>query len=98
MKLPVIQYPEGKQLEAGRPAVQVGALQEAPVTKRIDLSGRGDDEWVRWSLECQVADAPVGGVVGDPTATWQALKDSGKTWGDLLAAGTTWLDLLKGEW
>jgi hypothetical protein len=54
-------------------------------------------EWSLWSIDCKVTDAPVGGMVGDPTSTWQALKDTGMTWQQLKDLNLTWLQVLKGE-
>lgn len=49
-----------------------------------------------WSLACTVVDRPVGGVFGDPTASWQAVVDAHPTWQDVLDTYPTWLDVLRG--
>jgi hypothetical protein len=79
--------------------VSVGDLEERPGIpfKTRPDSGRTDGEFATWSLSCQVTDAPVGGMVGDPTSTWQALKDTGMTWQQLKDMNLTWLQVLKGE-
>lgn len=50
----------------------------------------------RWEVAFQEVAYPPGGVVGDPTGTWQLVKDYYPTWGDLQANESTWLDLLAG--
>jgi hypothetical protein len=80
--------------------VQVGELAETPVSRVLPqpVPATGDERtWAGWRLACQVVDAPVGGIVGDPTSTWQALKDTGKTWQQVKDSGKTWLQILKGE-
>ena len=76
--------------------VDVGNIAEEPVQALLPDAGSAGALW-SWDLDCVVTDPPVGGIYGDPTATWQALLDTGKTWGDLVSAGRTWLDLLRGN-
>lgn len=53
-----------------------------------------------FSLTCIETSSPVGGSFGDPTASYQALVDSGKTYQQLLdwqgVGATTYLDMLRG--
>lgn len=54
--------------------------------------------WEDWSLSCIETDPPVGGIYGDPTASWDAVTLAGKTWTALNTAGKTWLDMSLGRW
>lgn len=84
--------------------VSVSAVTPSPVVpyRRMGCDGAGDNgevgEWYDVRLACQVTSRPVGGYVGDPDASWQALLDDGLTWQDLLDRGLTWLDLLQRGW
>jgi len=53
-----------------------------------------------FTLTCVETTSPVGGSYGDPTASYQALLDSGKTYQTLLdwkgTGATVYLDLLRG--
>lgn len=80
--------------------VRAGSLNPEPtVHYRAPVGAAADHvaNWYVWTLDCLITDAPVGGTVGDPTSTWQALKDTGMTWQDLKDTGLTWLQVLKGE-
>lgn len=52
--------------------------------------------WSEWDLPCVVTGMPVGGIVGDPTASYQAWRDNppGTTYGD--DRTNTYLQLLQG--
>lgn len=65
----------------------------AAVLRSVD----GDvGSWAQWTLTCAVVDPPVGGVFGDPTASYQRLLDTYPTYQALLTAKGTYLDVLKG--
>lgn len=75
-----------------------GDVDETPGVDYKDRpdSGRIDGQFSRWSMPCQVVESPVGGVFGDPTATYQASLDQFPTYADRLAAHDTYLDALRG--
>ena len=77
--------------------VATGDVAEIPITGYKD-AGSGDGEWTRWEIQCQVDERPEGDTFGDPTSTWQALKDSGLTWQQMKDSGLTWLEVLRGDW
>lgn len=52
--------------------------------------------WTDWALSGPVVDSPVGGVFGDPTASYQVLLDTYPTYAAMLAAEADYLDVLKG--
>lgn len=81
--------------------VDVGDLSPAPTVhyRPVDGSDANDvGAWEEWTLECIETDPPVGGVYGDPTASWDVLQATGKTWDQLKVAGVTWLDRARGAW
>ena len=57
-------------------------------------------DWREWSLSCVTVSDPDPTPFGDPTASYQALDDSGKTYQQLLdwkgVGATTYLDVLRG--
>lgn len=73
--------------------VSVGDVEEKPGTPYKGVLG---DEVSEWSLDCQVVSPPVGGVFGDPTATYQARVDKAATYQAAVTSGRTYLDRLKG--
>ena len=48
-----------------------------------------------WTIGCQVVESPVGGIFGDPTATYQASLDAHPTYASRLAADATYIDALR---
>lgn len=64
-----------------------------------DAAGSVGD-WADWELSLTTAGDPVAKPFGDPSASYQALVDSGKTYQQLLdwkgAGATTYLDVLRG--
>lgn len=76
----------------------VGDVEEKPGVFYKDRpdSGRSDGQFSTWTLPFQVVDSPVGGVFGDPTATYQASLDQFATYADRAAAHSTYLDALRG--
>lgn len=81
--------------------VSVSSLSSEPVVHYRPQSGSGPDDvaaWEEWTLACEESDSPVGGIYGDPAASWDALEADGKTWDQLEAAGVTWDDLEIGAW
>lgn len=75
--------------------VAVGDVTRAPVGRVL-----GSTTLHLWSLDCTVVDAPPGGIVGDPSASYQALVDKGWTYQQMLdwrgTGATTYLDVIKG--
>ena len=57
-------------------------------------------DWRTWRLDCVTVSDPDPAPFGDPTASYQALADSGKTYQQLLdwkgVGATTYLDVLRG--
>lgn len=80
--------------------VDIGDLVAAPVVpyRATDAGAFGVGAWEEWTLSCIETDPPVGGIYGDPTASWDALNTAGKTWTTLNTAGKTWPDLARGAW
>lgn len=76
----------------------VGDVEEKPGVFYKDRPGsdRIDGEFSTWTLPFQVVDSPVGGVFGDPTATYQASLDQFPTYADRAGAHSTYLDALRG--
>ncbi|NUO35440.1 MAG: hypothetical protein HOQ27_10315, partial [Dermatophilaceae bacterium] len=74
--------------------VSTGRIAEAPVSPLLPPKvpvGSIPETWAAWEIECQVVDAPVGGVFGDPTATYQASLDAYPTYTDRLNAHATYI-------
>ncbi len=81
--------------------VDIGDLSDEAVTPYRAQTGIDPTEvgaWEEWTLPCIETSPPVGGVYGDPTASWDALNATGKTWDQLKVAGVTWLDRARGAW
>lgn len=79
--------------------VSLGSLVEVPVTGYIARDGQDEDDpgaMSEWEVECVVTDSPVGGIFGDPTASYQAVLDATPTYAALLAGNPSYLDVLKG--
>lgn len=53
-------------------------------------------QWATWELACTVVDRPAGGLQGDPTSSWQAIKDAFATWEDVDDAYDDWLGVKRG--
>lgn len=68
--------------------------------RRMGISTTTEADWRRYDLTCRETSFPVGASFGDPTASYQALVDSGKTYQQMLdwkgVGATTYLDMLKG--
>ena len=68
--------------------------------RRLSISTTTEADQRRYVLTCIETTAPVGASYGDPTASYQALLDSGRTYQTTLdwkgAGATTYLDMLKG--
>lgn len=80
--------------------IQVGGVKEVPVMRVLPptIPTPGDiTTWAAWAVPCEVVEAPVGGSIGDPTSTWQRLKDTGLTWQQLKDMNLTWLQILQGQ-
>ncbi|NUS17806.1 MAG: hypothetical protein HOY69_41495 [Streptomyces sp.] len=78
--------------------VSVGDVGEVPVSRVLPPAisvGDVEQTWAAWEIACQVVDSPVGGVFGDPTATYQASLDRYATYNDRLAGAATYLDALR---
>lgn len=70
---------------------------ETPLVDTLVSTAPGDGgSFARWSLPCVVVTAPVGGVFGDPTASYQVDLTTFATYAALLAGNATYLDVLKG--
>lgn len=78
--------------------VAVGDVRESPdiPTAAADRIPGDVDEWSVWTLPCTVVDSPVGGIFGDPNASYQVILDTYPTYTALLAGKATYLDVLKG--
>ena len=81
--------------------VSVGTPERSPFADNLLPTVDGDvGSWMRYSLPCTVVDAPPGGIMGDPSASYQALVTNGWTYQQLLnwkgAGTTTYLDVIKG--
>jgi len=68
--------------------------------RRQDASTDSVADWRHYTLTCRITSCPVGGSYGDPTASYQAIVDSGRTYQTLLdwkgTGATVYLDLLRG--
>jgi hypothetical protein len=73
--------------------VALGDVEEVPVG---GYRPAGTESWTLWSLSATVVDSPVGGVFGDPTASYQALVDTYASYSALKAAHATYLSVLRG--
>lgn len=81
--------------------VDIGDLQSANFVPYRPATGTDPADvgaWEDWTLSCIETDPPVGGIYGDPTASWDAANAAGKTWTALNIAGKTWLDMARGAW
>lgn len=79
--------------------VSTGSVNEVAVSKYFPDATTGpthETTWAAWEVDCQVVDAPEGGVFGDPTATYQASLDQYATYSARLAAHSTYIDALRG--
>lgn len=73
--------------------VALGDVDQAPLTGH--LTGAGES-WTLWSLPATIVDSPIGGVYGDPTASYQVVLDTLATYSALDAAHDTYLSVLRG--
>lgn len=68
--------------------------------RRQDATTDSVPDWRHYALACRTTASPVGASFGDPTASYQALVDSGKTYQQLLdwkgVGVTTYLQMLQG--
>ena len=68
--------------------------------RRMGASTTTEADHRSYTLSCLETTSPVGGSYGDPSASYQALLDSGKTYQTLLdwkgTGATVYLDLLRG--
>lgn len=75
------------------------AARKPVVVWRSATAGTAAD-WREWRLDCVAVTDPDPTPFGDPTASYQALVDSGKTYQQLLdwqgVGATTYLDVLRG--
>ncbi|MDQ6795293.1 MAG: hypothetical protein M3067_10850 [Chloroflexota bacterium] len=79
--------------------VALGDLLEVPVVvygRQPGDTAASPATWAEWVVPCVVVDQPVGGIYGDPTATYSAVAAAYPTYAALLAAKSTYLDLLRG--
>lgn len=79
--------------------VQILNVEETPEVDYRPPAGVPADHishWSTWKLDCVVTDQPVGGIYGDPTASYQAIKDTYATYTALRTAKASYLDVLKG--
>lgn len=82
--------------EHDREYVAVASVAATPAVHYYSTDGTGAGAWRTWTIPCTVVRQPVGGMYGDPTSSWQAIKDAYPTWAAVKAAKATWLDVLKG--
>lgn len=73
--------------------VALGDAEEVPLT---GFRPAGTEDWTLWTVAATVVDSPIGGVFGDPTASYQALVDTYSTYSALQAAHPTYLSVLRG--
>lgn len=80
--------------------VDVGDVDESPVLDRRAYGDPADatdpGTWSEWDVPCVTTGAPIGGIFGDPTASYQAWKDDppGTSYDD--DDTNTYLQLLQG--
>lgn len=76
--------------------VAVQEVQEMPFAASLRSTDGDPGTWALWQITCSVAGYPVGGVYGDPTASYAAIAAKYATYTALKAANTSYLDVLKG--
>lgn len=78
--------------------VAVSSVVENPLSEKLpaDPAGTNDATAATWDFTCAVVDRPIGGIYGDPTASYQAILNTYATYTALKAAKGTYLDVLKG--
>lgn len=78
--------------------VMVGDVAEDPMVGygSANMPPGSVAEWSDWTLQVQVVSPPVGGMFGDPTASYQSRVDTGATYQDAVNSGRTYLDRLRG--
>lgn len=79
--------------------VSLGSLNEKPVVDYIAANGASLDDaggMSEWDIACTVTDSPIGGLFGDPTASYAAVLATYATYTALKSAKATYLDVLKG--
>lgn len=78
--------------------ISTGDVSEVPLSKvlppAVGVTDSMVESWAAWTVECQVVESPVGGIFGDPTATYQASLDAFPTYSARLAAAATYIDAL----
>ena len=72
------------------------ALETPFISTTVSVAAGDPGSWATWSLPCTVVAVPVGGVFGDPTASYQVVRDTYATYTTVRAAKATYLELLKG--
>lgn len=76
--------------------VTVSDVVETPVVPYRAQTPGDEGEWAIWDLPCTVVDRPIGGIFGDPTASYGAIAATYSTYAALRSAKATYLDVLKG--
>lgn len=79
--------------------VAATGLQEVPYTDYrapANAPVNHPGNWTDWQLGGPVVDSPVGGVFGDPTASYQVLVDTYADYSAVLATEADYVDVLKG--
>lgn len=80
--------------------VDIADMSCEPVVPWLSTTDGDAGSWYAWSLSCAIAGPPAGGLLGDPTASFQVIRDKGWTFQDLLdwkgSGATTMLDVVKG--
>jgi hypothetical protein len=78
--------------------VDIADIQETPFTEFLRSTDGDPGSWVQWQLDCTVVDPPVGGIFGDPTASYALITSSFATYTTFKAYGpyTNYLAVLKG--
>ena len=78
--------------------VAVSAVVENTVTEKLpfDPAAASDDTMSTWDFTCVVVDPPVGGIFGDPTASYAVIVSTYATYTALKTAKATYLLVVKG--
>ena len=73
--------------------VALGSAEESPLG---GYRPAGAESWTLWSIAATIVDSPIGGVFGDPTASYQAVLSAYASYAALGAAHPTYLSVLRG--
>ncbi len=76
--------------------VSVGDVTEAPFSPFLSSADGDPGSWATFTLPCTVVDRPVGGIYGDPTASYAAVLASYTSYTALKTFKATYLDVLRG--